>query len=891
VHRLGAVLAVAFVALCGFATRAPAAATSHRATSHSRVAARVSAPAGAAAISSDLLRATGHNASQLSTRAACGSAPAGRFRCYARVLTIRSTGKPASLLHAPHAATPRERQANSTTTAPQEYTADYLQWAYDTTWLSANRGAGDTLAIVDAYGDSSAYSDMEQFRSANGLQSLPSCTGSVTSSCFEVVNQSGSTSTSTLPTDANDETDSWNIEESLDIDAVSSLCPLCKILVVEAKSDDDRGSADLEAGVSTAARLGADQISLSWGADVAPDYSIYASPYSSITSAAVLAAAGDDTYPGPDVGYPAALPDVTAIGGTSLAANPANARGFGESAWSVEDCSGDTPCATESGCDTSQSIPSYQQGVTTDCDGRAYNDVSADADPETGLEIYDSQPGDEGCGNSSHMCIVGGTSLATPLTAALEAVTGISTTGPAWAYSDVSLLNDIVSGSDGSCPTGWFLICNAATGWDGPTGNGSISGDLTSGGPGLGGATDAGANATDVTLSGGLYPNGESTSYSWQYWVSGQPASSATSTATATADGSTLQSLSTTLCGALTPGTTYDYDLVASNASGSETGYQGSFSTAATESAPTAASAPAISGAAEDGQTLTGTDAAWNDASCNSAPSYVWQESSSSVGPWTTTVDTGQTYALTSADDGDYLRFAATESNGTGSATTTSAVVGPVTEPGADSSGTTTTGTTTTTTTATEPAGPATSSPTTPTTTTTTTTNPSAGAATSTTTVRFYRCERTCALLNTRGAKTYTPTKTDYGRYIKVVTSVVRIAGNVETDTVTTRWTGPVSAPTAGSIGIGSGARVASASIVRGTTGAALAQVRVAQRTGGKLTLVMRRETRAPTQVWAYVISSSQVVSATPARSISRPATLSFTLRRGQTIRLVAVRT
>jgi hypothetical protein len=144
------VLVVAFVALGCFGTSAHA-----------------------AAISNDLLKATGHSASQLTTRAACGTAQAGRFRCYARMLTVRSTGKAVSLLHAPHAAIAGERQASVTTTAPQEYTAGYLQWAYDTTWLSANRGAGDTVAIVDAYGDSSAYSDMERFRSANGLPSQP----------------------------------------------------------------------------------------------------------------------------------------------------------------------------------------------------------------------------------------------------------------------------------------------------------------------------------------------------------------------------------------------------------------------------------------------------------------------------------------------------------------------------------------------------------------------------------------------------------------------------------------------------------------------------------------------------------------------------------------------
>jgi hypothetical protein len=157
--------------------------------------------------------------------------------------------------------------------------------------------------------------------------------------------------------------------------------------------------------------------------------------------------------------------------------------------------------------------------------------------------------------------------------------------------------------------------------------------------------------------------------------------------------------------------------------------------------------------------------------------------------------------------------------------------------------------------------------------------------------VRFYRCSRTCTLINTHGARTYKPGKADYGRYIKVVTTVARIAGNIETDTTSTRWVGPVSAASAGSISVGSGARVASAPIVRGSTGTALAQVRIAQRIANKLTLVVRRRTSAATQVWAYVVSGGRVVSGTAARSLSRPATLSFTLKRGQTIRLVAVRT
>jgi hypothetical protein len=880
-HRLGVVLAVAFVALGGFATGAHAAATSR-----SRVAARTSAPVSAATISSDLLKATGHSASQLSTRAACGSAPAGRFRCYARVLTVRSTGRAASLLHAPHAATTRQQEASATATAPLEYTSGYLQSAYDTTWLSANRGAADTVAIVDAYGDSTAYSDMERFRSANGLQSLPTCTTGVTSSCFEVVNQSGQTTN--LPSNSGDETDSWNIEESLDIDAVSSLCPLCKILMVEANSDDDTGSADLETAVSTAAQLGANQISLSWG--TLANFNRYPaseweSPYSSITASTILAASGDDAYQGSHtVDYPAALSDVTAVGGTTLTSDSTVARGFDESAWKKQTCSGGSTCGTESGCDTSQSQPTYQDNTTTDCSGRAYNDVSADADPNTGLEIYDSQPGDEGCGGDN-WCIVGGTSLATPLAAAFEAITGISDVTPAWAYTDAPLLNDIVSGSDGSCSG---PICNAGIGWDGPTGNGSIDGDVVAdtvgSGPGIGAlppATEVTTSSADVSAE--VNPNDSfasaDTTYYWQY---GTSTSYATSTASAPLSaGATFESATGTI--PITEPCTYHYRIVASNAIGTVYGYDETLTTPQSTSAPLSTSTPMIAGTASVGQQLSEQGDQWSGEVCDTT--YQWQESQSPTGPWTAISGaTSATYTPTSDNAGEYLDVAVTATNNGGSTSVGSEATGQIPTPATDS--TSSPGTTTSTTTT--PTG-TTTTPTT-TTTTTTTSNPS-GATTTTTTVRFYRCARACTLINTRGAETYKPVKADYGRYIKVVTVVARIAGNVETDTTTTRWIGPVGAAGAGNISIGSAARVASASIIRGTTGAALAQVRVARRIAGKLTLVIRRETRAPTQVWAYVVSSTQVASATAARSLSRPATLSFTLRRGQTIRLVAVRT
>jgi hypothetical protein len=119
---------------------------------------------------------------------------------------------------------------------------------------------------------------------------------------------------------------------------------------------------------------------------------------------------------------------------------------------------------------------------------------------------------------------------------------------------------------------------------------------------------------------------------------------------------------------------------------------------------------------------------------------------------------------------------------------------------------------------------------------------------------------------------------------------VSRSTGNAETASVSTRWVGPVTASTAGDISIAVGARVASAAVVRGSTGRAIAQVRIAKRSGSKLTLMVRRLTGSKTQFWAYVVSKGAVVSGTQARTLQRPVTLSLVLKSGQTVKLVAVR-
>jgi len=816
-------------------------------------------PVNPASISNSLKRQTGYPASQLTTKPVCGAPKPGQMTCLSRILVVKSTGKPAGLLQTPHASpmqvtrhdslAPAAISADqSATTAPVSGTAGFLQWAYDTTWLSANRGSSDTVAIIDAYDDPNAASDLATFRSANGL---PAC---AVGTCFNQYNQSGqlidqSGAIGSAPTQ--DPTGGWEVEESLDLDAVSSLCPLCKILLVEANSDDGGGSPDLETAAATAARLGANQISMSFGGPGSPDFA--ANDDWSFTNVASLAAAGDNGYLGSHtVSYPAAGADVTAVGGTALStAN--DARGFGESVWNSYGG------ATGSGCDTSQSVPTYQMGITTDCIGRAYNDVSADADPGTGLNVYDTFGGSAGL---TGWYPVGGTSLATPLAAAYEAVAGVTPTpSPAWAYSDAALLNDIVSGYDGSCPSGAFLICNAGSGWDGPTGNGSISGDIATGGPGIGAQPDASPVGTDYAdVSGAIDPNdallNANATYFWQY---GPTTSYGQTTVAQTLSPSkSYQAVSGTLPNLLP--CTYHYRLEATNPIGTVYGYDNTVTPTASTTVPANTTPPTISGTAEVGQQLSAQPGGWTP-DCDSAV-YQWQESPSAAGAFNDiTGATAAAYTPTTADTGGYIRVHVAESDSAGPGDPVpSQAVGPVTTPPV----TTTTTTTPTTTTPTKPR--------------------------TTKTVRFYRCAHTCTLLNTHGATTYKPQRADDGKYIKVVTTVRRAGAAGAAPTVTTRSNGPITASRAGDVTISGTAHVASALTVKGRTHATLARVRLKKRTSRALILAVTRHGKATTSVWAYVIKEGAVVSCTRSHSLARPVRLSVPATRGETVKLVAVR-
>jgi subtilase family serine protease len=350
----------------------------------------------------------------------CAAAPAGYAACLARVV-INSNG------------TPKAKAQLAPDATPAGYGPSDIQSAYN---LSGASGAGRTVAIVDAYDDPTAEQDLATYRSTYGLPACSSGNG-----CFSKVDEFGGTSYPSV--DAG-----WATEESLDLDMVSSACPSCNILLVEA---DSASFADLGAAVDTAADLGAVAISNSYGGGDSSASSDYDHP-----GIAITASTGDGGY---EVESPASFDTVVAVGGTSLVQD-GSARGWSESAWS----------GAGSGCSTLNAKPSWQTSATQ-CSGKANADVSAVADPSTGVAVYDSTPYE----GQSGWQVYGGTSASSPIIASVYAMGGVNSSYAAqYTWQNPGGLNDVTSGSNGFCsPSVW---CTSGPGWDGPTGLGTPNG-------------------------------------------------------------------------------------------------------------------------------------------------------------------------------------------------------------------------------------------------------------------------------------------------------------------------------------------------------------------------------------------------------------------------------
>jgi subtilase family serine protease len=312
-----------------------------------------------------------------------------------------------------------------------------IQSAYKLSGLSSS---GRTVAIVDAYDAPNAEDDLAVYRSEMGLPACPSGNG-----CFTKVNQTGGT----VPPAVDP---GWAQEISLDLDMVSAACPDCKILLVEANS---ASFADLGAAVNYAASVpGVVAISNSYGSSSdTSQLAAYDHP-----GIAVTASTGDSGY---GVSAPASFKTVVAVGGTSLKAAPGTNRGWTEAAWS----------GAGSGCSTRNAKPTWQPTSVTKCNGKANADVSAVADPATGVAVYDSTD-DQG---TSGWMVFGGTSASSPIIAAVYALSGKTDAYPAqYAWSSRGALFDVSGGSNGRCTT--KVWCTSGSGWDGPTGLGTPNG-------------------------------------------------------------------------------------------------------------------------------------------------------------------------------------------------------------------------------------------------------------------------------------------------------------------------------------------------------------------------------------------------------------------------------
>jgi len=451
------------------------------------------------------------------------------------------------------------------------FTPGDLESAYG--FSGESGGAGQTVAIVDAYDDPKIEADLRTFDEHYGL---PACT--TEDKCFKKVNQAGKTS----PLPAAD-TAGWSLEISLDVETVHSACPSCHILLVEA---DETYDNDLAEAVDSAVSLGATELSNSYGGSEqyigSSEEKAYDHP-----GVAILASTGDNGYNSWDFineskskkspyalvpNTPATLPTVVAVGGTKLTLNADGTR-KSETVWNENGPADEyglagkrAEGASGGGCSTVFTAPLWQQRAAgfsaAECGTKRLDaDVAAIADPYTGFSIYDSDNCGEYCergGYGNGWIVVGGTSLASPFVASLYALAGGNQGVPYPALSlyghlgEASALFDVTAGGNGYCggethskcgePDSLYgavdcegsTACNAATGFDGPTGVGAPKGlgafkpllpEAVISAPAT--AEEGSANTFHAAGSSDPYPEGSLETYTW-HWGDGSFSDAAT---------------------------------------------------------------------------------------------------------------------------------------------------------------------------------------------------------------------------------------------------------------------------------------------------------------------------------------------------------------------------
>ncbi|HEX4090217.1 MAG TPA: S8 family serine peptidase [Trebonia sp.] len=377
--------------------------------------------------------------------------------------------------------------------------------------LNTAGGSGQTVGIVDAYNDPNINADLQAFDAQYGL---PACSES--NNCLRVVDQAGNAAP--LP---EDDTSGWSVEESLDVEAVHSVCHSCKIILVEANSN---GNSDLGTSEDTAVRLGADEVSNSFGEPEGGSDASYQAAFNH-PGTVITASAGDDGYyffdhldQTDEASIPAAYNTTVSVGGTSLYLDQ-NGHRQSESVWNdngprdyFEQAFERALGAGGGGCSTMFNARDWQTSLGvwngTGCGSkRLDNDVSAVADYLTGFDVDDTYNCGDPCSPAPGWFTIGGTSLSSPIIAAAFALAGGAHgfNYPALTlYGHRSQAYDVTHGGNGWCdgqgasqcpnPNGYGYgvvdcaytaegavavgdrACDALGGYDGPTGVGTPDG-------------------------------------------------------------------------------------------------------------------------------------------------------------------------------------------------------------------------------------------------------------------------------------------------------------------------------------------------------------------------------------------------------------------------------
>lgn len=308
---------------------------------------------------------------------------------------------------------------NATPAVSVYYSPAQIRHAYAFDQLTAD-GTGQKIAIVDAYGNSSIQSDLDTFCAQFGLPSTK----------VQIIGSSAGLDTG------------WALETALDVEWAHAIAPNATIILSVANTSS---TGDLLNAVTAAVNAGANVVSMSWGATEFSGENLY-DGYFQAPGVAFVASSGDsgELATLPEVEWPAVSPYVISVGGTSLQLDANNNR-TSESAWS----------SGGGGLSSIYSSPAWQSGWSP-YSRRGVPDVSYDADPNTGVLVYDAINGG--------WYAVGGTSAGAPQWAATIALANQGRSSGVSGNSDIynvagtapsinaANLFDITSGSNGADP-------------------------------------------------------------------------------------------------------------------------------------------------------------------------------------------------------------------------------------------------------------------------------------------------------------------------------------------------------------------------------------------------------------------------------------------------------